>query len=398
MSFDIVMIRSSSRTFSNYPLMSGVNSAYTLNNIKTSTTHQKTEGAQYMKKSLQIGSAFIGIVVGAGFVSGQEILLFFTSYGYLGIAGSILATILFAFLGMNLTQLGSRLQTTSHKKVIYHICGPYLGFVIDMVITCLLFGITIIMIAGAGVVFEEQFGLSALVGSLIMAILTIISVTLNVQKVIGLIGAITPFLLVIVLIIAAYSVFYYDSSVDYKTVSAGTTPPVSHWGLGALLYVSYNIAAGVAMITVIAGTVKNQKVAGWGGILGGFGLGLLILLMNISMLTQIDAIKNTSLPMVTLANNMHPIVGFFMAVVLIGMIYNTAVAMLYAFCARIVKPGKTSFKAFTLFSGTIAFFASSLGFVYLIGAIYPVTGYLGILLMAAIIVSWFTYRRKVVET
>ena len=89
MSFDIVMIRSSSRTFSNKPLMSGVNSAYTLNNIKTSTTHQKTEGAQYMKKSLQIGSAFIGIVVGAGFVSGQEILLFFTSYGYLGIAGSI---------------------------------------------------------------------------------------------------------------------------------------------------------------------------------------------------------------------------------------------------------------------------------------------------------------------
>lgn len=348
-----------------------------------------------MKKSLQIGSAFIGIIVGAGFVSGQEILLFFTSYGYLGIAGSILAAILFAFLGMNLTQLGSRLQTTSHQKVIYHICGPYLGFVIDMIITCLLFGITIIMFAGAGVVFEEQFGLSAFIGSLIMAIITIITVTLNVQKVIGLIGVITPFLLIIVLIIAAYSVIHFDPSVDFKTASAGTTRPVSHWGVGALLYVSYNIAAGVAMITVISGTVNNQKVAGWGGIIGGLGLGLLILLINISMLTQIDAIKNTSMPMVTLANNMHPIIGFFMAVILIGMIYNTAVAMLYAFSARIVKPGKTSFKAFTFFTGSLAFFASSLGFVYLIGMIYPVTGYLGILLIAAIVVSWFTYRREV---
>lgn len=348
-----------------------------------------------MKKSLQIGSAFIGITVGAGFVSGQEILLFFTSYGYLGIAGSILATILFAFLGMNLTQLGSRFQTTSHEKVIYHICGPYLGFVIDIIITCLLFGITIIMFAGAGVVFEEQFGLSALIGSLIMTIITIISVTLNVNKVIGLIGAITPFLLVIVLIIAAYSVFHFDSSLDFKTLSPKTTPPVSHWGISALLYVSYNIAAGVAMITVIAGTVKNQKVAGWGGILGGFGLGLLVFLMNISMLTQIDSIKNTSMPMVTLANNMHPIVGFFMAVILIGMIYNTGVAMLYAFTARIVKPGKTSFKVFSIFSGSLAFFASSLGFVYLIGMIYPVTGYLGILLISSIVVSWFTYRREV---
>ncbi|SER66606.1 hypothetical protein [Psychrobacillus sp. OK032] len=348
-----------------------------------------------MKKSLQIGSAFIGITVGAGFVSGQEILLFFTSYGYLGIAGSILAAILFAFLGMNLTQLGSRLQTTSHEKAIYHICGPYLGFVIDIIITCLLFGITIIMFAGAGVVFEEQFGLSAFIGSLIMAIITIITVTLNVQKVIGLIGAITPFLLVIVLIIASYSVIHFDPSVDFKTASAATNPPVSHWGVGALLYVSYNIAAGVAMITVIAGTVKNQKVAGWGGIIGGLGLGLLILLINISMLTQLDAIKNTSMPMVTLANNMHPIIGFFMAVILIGMIYNTAVAMLYAFSARIVKPGKTSFYAFTIFSGALAFFASSLGFVYLIGTIYPVTGYLGILLIAAIIVSWFKNSREV---
>ncbi|MFF2755834.1 hypothetical protein ACFVR1_19255 [Psychrobacillus sp. NPDC058041] len=60
-----------------------------------------------MKKSFQIGSAIIGIIVGAGFASGQEILQFFSSFGYFGITGSILAAILFAFLGMNLTQLGS---------------------------------------------------------------------------------------------------------------------------------------------------------------------------------------------------------------------------------------------------------------------------------------------------
>ncbi len=54
-----------------------------------------------MKKSFQIGSAFIGIIVGAGFASGQEILQFFSSFGYVGIAGSILAAVLFAFLVMH---------------------------------------------------------------------------------------------------------------------------------------------------------------------------------------------------------------------------------------------------------------------------------------------------------
>ncbi|AOV07472.1 hypothetical protein BI350_07910 [Sporosarcina ureilytica] len=73
-----------------------------------------------MKRSFQIGGAFIGVIVGAGFASGQEILQFFSSFGLIGIAGALVATGLFAFIGMNLTQLGSRLQTNSHQSVIYH--------------------------------------------------------------------------------------------------------------------------------------------------------------------------------------------------------------------------------------------------------------------------------------
>lgn len=80
-----------------------------------------------MKKSLQIGGAFVGLIVGAGFASGQEIMQYFTSFGFLGIVGAIVATIAFAFLGMTLAQLGSKLQTTSHKGVIYYIGGRYIG-------------------------------------------------------------------------------------------------------------------------------------------------------------------------------------------------------------------------------------------------------------------------------
>lgn len=348
-----------------------------------------------MKKSFQIGSAFIGIIVGAGFASGQEILQFFTSFGYLGIAGSIIAAILFAFLGMNLMELGSRLQTSSHKDVIYHICGRYVGIFVDVLITFFLFGVTVVMFSGAGAIFEEQFGLPAFAGSLFMAVITIASVTLNVQKVIGLISAITPFLLVLVILIAGYSLFYYDpSSIDMDAAVAKTSPAAPNWIMGALLYVSYNIAAGVAMITVIGGTVKDRKVARRGGIIGGLGLGLLILLINISMIPQLEKISDVAMPMITLSNAIHPVVGFLMAIVLIGMIYNTAVAMLYAFSARIVKPEKPSFKTFTILFGVLAFIASFLGFVNLVGTVYPITGYLGFLLIAAIIISWFTYRKR----
>ena len=70
-----------------------------------------------MFKVLKIASAFVGIIVGAGFASGQEILLYFTSFGHMGTFAAILATALFAYLGMILTRLGSRTKTSLIKKL-----------------------------------------------------------------------------------------------------------------------------------------------------------------------------------------------------------------------------------------------------------------------------------------
>jgi len=50
-----------------------------------------------MGKVLKMASAFIGIIVGAGFASGKEILLYFTSFGHLGTVAAIISTVLFAY-------------------------------------------------------------------------------------------------------------------------------------------------------------------------------------------------------------------------------------------------------------------------------------------------------------
>ncbi|KXH81831.1 hypothetical protein [Sporosarcina sp. HYO08] len=345
-----------------------------------------------MRKSFQMGAAFIGVIVGAGFASGQEILQFFTSFGAMGIAGSVVAAVLFAFIGMNLTQLGSRLQTTSHQKVIYHICGRYLGVVIDFIITFFLFGVTVVMFSGAGAIFEQQFGVPSFIGSILMAAVTIISLTFGIQRVMSLISAFTPFLLLIVIGITVYSVFNFDfASADLQ--AASDSRGASHWLLGAALYVSYNIAAGAAMLTVMGGTVKDEKVAAWGGIIGGLGLGLLILLINVSMLTQLKEIASVPMPMLLLAGSMNPVVSIIFSIILLGMIYNTAVGMLYAFTARIVPRDTMKFKGAVVVFGAAAFGASFVGFITLVGTVYPVMGYLGFTLIGAIVLAWVKKKR-----
>ncbi|MCS0673619.1 hypothetical protein [Cytobacillus firmus] len=346
-----------------------------------------------MKKSIQIAGAFIGVIVGAGFASGQEILQFFTSFGWMGIGGAILATIFFAFLGMNLTQLGSRLQTDSHKDVIYHICGRYLGIAVDFIITFFLFGVAAVMLAGSGSIFEEQFGIPSMAGNVIMAVVTILTVCLNIQKVISIISLVTPFLLVMVIVIGGYALSTMGINFsEVQKLAESQTPAASNWFMGGLLYVSYNIAAGAAMLAVMGGTTKDEKQAGMGGILGGAGLGILIL----AMLVKMDVVGGSEMPILALANEISPVFGLLMFVVLLGMIYNTAVGMLYAFTARIVKRENPKFNFFAVLFGAAAFGASFIGFITLVGTVYPLMGYLGFTLIAAIVFAWFRGKRKAV--
>jgi len=348
-----------------------------------------------MKQSIQIAGAFIGLIVGAGFASGQEILQFFTNFGWVSIISTVVATVLFSFLGMNLTQLGSRLQTKSHKDVIYYICGPYLGIVVDVIITFFLFGVTVVMMAGAGSIFEQQFGIPSMIGNIVMTLLTLLTVCLNIQRVISIIGLATPVLLALVIIIAGYSFMTMDASfTELQQIAEKQNAAASNWGIGALLYVSYNIAAGAAMLTVMGGTIKDEKTAGLGGILGGIGLGILIMLINLGMLTKLNKVSGVDMPILFLANEISPLFGLLMSLILLGMIYNTAVGMLYAFTARIVKPELPKFKVFVVLFGIAAFGASFIGFIQLVGTVYPVIGYLGFTLMAAIIVTWLKRKQK----
>src|SRR5699024_10539061 len=122
-----------------------------------------------MKDTLRIAGVYVGTIIGAGFASGQEILQFYTGYGWWGILGTLVTVILYPLLGYQLVVLGKRLNALSHTSVIYHLCGKYLGFVIDLLLAFFLFGVGVIMVAGSGSLFEQQFGLKPAVGYAIMA-------------------------------------------------------------------------------------------------------------------------------------------------------------------------------------------------------------------------------------
>lgn len=350
-----------------------------------------------MKESLKIGSAFVGLIVGAGFASGQEVMQYFTSFGIWGTAGALVATLLFMFLGYAFAQLGTDLQATSHRSVIHYIGGRILGPILDIIITFFLFGVAVVMIAGSGSTFEQMFGIHPTIGGIIMMVAIILTLLLNADKIISVIASITPYLIAIIFVILVYSIFTMDISVgEADALAQEQQSAAGNWLLGAFLYVSYNLAAGAALLIVMSGAVKDSKVAGRGGIIGGLMLGGLILLINIGMLVKMDTVGGLDMPTLELATEIHPFVGILMAVALLGMMYNTAVGMLFSFTVRFFAPEHRAFKPAVVIIAVLAYLGSLAGFTTLVGSVYAVMGYLGFALIISVVIAWF--RRRTVAS
>mgnify|MGYP006922125168 CR=1 FL=1 len=347
-----------------------------------------------MWRVLKIGSAFIGIIVGAGFASGQEILQYFTSFGHLGTAAAILSTALFAYFGMTLTRLGSRMQTISHKEAIYQISGRWLGLIVDAIIIFTLFGVGVVMIAGAGSVLHQQFDLPSYVGSVLLIVLVMITVMLNVEKVVAVIGSITPFLVLTVIIIGVYSLWTMDTSFgELNPIAQANETTLPNWYVSAINYVSFNIAVGAAMSLVMGGAEKNERTAALGGFVGGLSLGLLIVLSHLAIFSKVEVVASYDMPMLKIVDDISPILAIFMSFILFGMIFNTGVSMFYAFIARFFDMNKGTSNIAIIVTLLIGFVLSFVGFTELVAFFYNLIGYLGVFLMLVLMIAAIKMRK-----
>lgn len=348
-----------------------------------------------LMRILKIASAFIGVIVGAGFASGQEVLQYFTSFGLMGILAAFVSTVLFAYVGMMLVYLGSRAQTTSYNKVIYKISHfKIVGIIVDCVLVFTLFGVGVVMIAGAGSNLNQQFGLPHVLGAILMAVLVLLIGMLKVDKVIGVISSITPFLILFVLIISVYSFATMDSSFrDLDSVATSHGPFFPNWFIAGLNYATFNTSVGAAMSIVMGSAEKDRKTAALGGLAGGLGLGAMILLSYFAIFARIEEVGDLELPMLGIVNEISPILGLIMAVVLFGMIFNTAISMFYAFVSRFVEVETTRFNvvlAITLVAGVLLSF---IGFTDLVSGFYGAIGYMGLVLIIVLIITAFRIKK-----
>ncbi len=333
---------------------------------------------------IKFAGAYIAYIIGSGFATGQEIIQFYTSYGWVSIIGILISMFLFAWVGRTVMVNGFHHKSEKSGNEYQTYCGKYLGKFYEVFVPFFLFCVVVIMISGAGATLNEYYGLNYYVGSLLMAVLIYAAYVFGLKGVVNVIGFIGPVIIVFTLGVGLFTLFKNglnlvpDAAAQAQLAESQAS---GHWLVSGVLYAAYNVFGAIIFLTALGKEADSKKEAARGGMLGGIVLMGATLIMNIAFLSKLGDVANLAIPTLYLADTISPLIGKLFSVVLICGIFSTAAPMTWTVCNKITAEGTKKSKLVAAVIVVAAFFCGQLPFGTLVGIIYPYTGYLGILFM-----------------
>lgn len=322
-------------------------------------------------KVFQIAFTYIGTVVGAGFASGQEILQFFTVHGSVATWAILAAALLFIWLGVKVMLIAHDIQAYSYEDLNRHLFGEKAGRAISYIMLAVLFGITSVMLAGAGAVLNERFHVPYQIGLLLTLICAFFVIIRGVDAILAVNSVVVPFMLLLtaVIVIAALKA----PNADFWLSRAGD----GNWmrlTFSPLLYTGFNLALAQAVLVPIGASIRERKHLIWGGIFGGAGIALMLLAGHIALSVEMPGIAQFEIPMAAIVARFAPAVQFLYVFLIYAEIFTTLIANGYGLALQLeqrVPFGRPMLVLMVLMS---SYAVSQIGFGNLIGFLYPLFG------------------------
>ena len=349
-----------------------------------------------LKRILNISLAYVGVVIGAGLSSGQDLMQYFVSFGKWGIIGTIVLGIISVVFGKIIITLGSYFRSNDHSEVLSQIAGPITNKILDIALIVSCFVVGFVMIAGAGSNLNQQFGLPFWAGGLLCAALIIIVSFLDFEKITGVLGIFTPIVFIMIIIIAVYT--FTNRSFDFdelEAISATIPSPMPNVWISLLNYFALAVMTAVPMAFVLGGSIMRIGVAEKSGILGGLGVSLIITVVTCVLYANVKLASTVDMPMLAIAEQIHPIFSLIYAFVIYGLIFNTAFSLFYALAKRFSSDNPKRFYPILIGTVVIGYALSFMGFKELVSIMYPILGYIGFVMLAILTVAWIKEKSNI---
>lgn len=323
--------------------------------------------------AFQIAAVYVGTVIGAGFATGKEIVEFFSRFGFFGFISILMSGYLFIALGSKLMRIAAQINAKSYQELNEYLFGKWPGRVINIFMLLMLLGVSAVMLAGAGAVFEEQLGLAKNLGVFLTITLSIIVMLIGTKGLFAVNSFVVPLMICFSLILMSYSIqmpnflnqllFIPHAEDGWKSVVA----PFS--------YTALNLGLAQAVLVPIASEIKDDWTIKWGGILGGMAL-TLILIASHSTLIMLPNLELYEIPMAIIMKNLAPFLHGVFVLVIYGEIFTSVIGNVFGLDRQLKQymaiPTMVSVSSIFV----VSYLISLVNYGTLLSYLYPLFGYI----------------------
>ena len=353
------------------------------------------------KEIIKVASAYMALNIGSGFASGQEILQFFSGFGWAGYLIGIIVLLLMIYGGNSMLDAGW-ICKDDHKISVYeYFGGKFIGQVYNIIIPILFFGSYTIMIAGAGSVLEQFFNLPNIIGRTIVVVASVLSLFLHFQHITKFIGHIGKGVAFVIFVIAAIVIIKGFSNIIQISTFIQEYPfdtPIDTFYGSAILYSGIILLASSQFLFDMGKDLSKRSSGYYGAIVGSVSFVFVALVIHTAILLYFD--KVYTLPIVTIyfAELLSSIVALVTVTLLFIAMYSASTITLWSVSNIIRKKfsfWRKRYVAVLCMLGGGGLALSTIPFGKLISIIYPIEGVFGIFL---VILIAYKNRRRIYDT
>jgi uncharacterized membrane protein YkvI len=232
------------------------------------------------------------------------------------------------------------------------------------------------------------------VGGIGLAAVVGITVWFGLKSLVDVIGKVGPLIVVIAIALGILGIVRNpEGLVDGAAVlpELDLTQASTNWFMAGLSYVGFCMLWLAAFLTALGKTARSRREAASGGLLGGVVFSVACIIVGLGLLANIEAVAGTQIPMLVLAADAAPWLAAGFAVIILAGIYTTAVPLLWTVSSRFFTDDTRPYKYLTL---GLAVLGTVIGLVLpfdqMVNIVYVVNGYVGILLLALMIIKTVT--------
>jgi len=328
--------------------------------------------------SIQIAAVYVGTIVGAGFATGREIVEFFTKYGFYGFIGILIAGCLFIVLGTKVMMLAIKIDAKSYQEVNIHLFGEKWGICINFLFFIMLFGVTAVMLSGAGAVFEEQVGITKFAGVSITVVIALLVLYKGIKGLVAINIIVVPMMIF-------FSIMLFLQGIQMPSFQENffnTPDDFGSWRsiISPFLYSAFNLALAQAVLVPVATEIKDPVTVRRGGILGGVCLTLILLSSHLALITLPD-VTHYDIPSAELMKHLASPVYWIFIFVIYGEIFTSLIGNSFGL-EKQLKP-YVPVNSMFIYSVILvcAYVISVIPYSTLLSFLYPLFGYVSLLFL-----------------